>query len=229
MSSELPQSPCERVRQSTFFWGCAGAVLAIVLTVVAAMAHDIRWLLGIAWPFAMFAIWEFARTWFAKRVHIVAITGAGMILSGLLLGCLYRSLSPTETIPPVAKASQPPASSSMPSPGTISVYPDFLGTYTKYKDRLGAPKFLAVNSSGSPNHPTGGAAEAWTENSFVIWMQNPGIMCAFQTESGHHFKCTTGALHAHSNEPELWDEKYIKRSLHLRNNDYWPVEVLLIT
>jgi hypothetical protein len=40
--------------QSTLLWGCIGAFLAIVLTVVAAMMKDIRWLLFVAWPFAIF-------------------------------------------------------------------------------------------------------------------------------------------------------------------------------
>jgi hypothetical protein len=96
MSNGSFQSPYERVRQSTFFWGCAGSVLAIILTVVAAMSHDDRWLLLFAWPFAAFAIWEFARTWSISRNIIWSITFLGAVLSGLLLVWLYMSLAPIE-------------------------------------------------------------------------------------------------------------------------------------
>jgi hypothetical protein len=52
--------------QSTFLWGCICMVATIVFAVVAVMIHDVRWLLIFAWPFATFAVWEFARA-FSKR------------------------------------------------------------------------------------------------------------------------------------------------------------------
>jgi hypothetical protein len=39
------------------FWGSVGGFIAVVLTVIAAMKHDLRWLLIVAWPFATGALW----------------------------------------------------------------------------------------------------------------------------------------------------------------------------
>ena len=37
--------------ESGLLWGALGMAVAIVLVVVAAMVKDLRWLLGISWPF----------------------------------------------------------------------------------------------------------------------------------------------------------------------------------
>jgi hypothetical protein len=71
--------------QSTLFWGCVGAFLAIVLTVLAAMMHDVRWVLAFAWPFAAFAAWEFARTYFSRKIVIWTTTGIVALVSGFFL------------------------------------------------------------------------------------------------------------------------------------------------
>jgi hypothetical protein len=83
--------------QSTLFWGCAGAFLAIVLTVLAAMMKDIRWLLFFAWPFATFAAWEFARAISNRRMIVVGATGLTAAVTGAMLGWLYLGLAPYST------------------------------------------------------------------------------------------------------------------------------------
>lgn len=97
-------SALEHLRQSTFLWGCVGAFLAIILTVIAAMSHDIRWLLGFAWPFMTFAVWEFARTGLSNKKMIAGITVGGAILSIGALGWLYTSLAPSHEVKSIMPA-----------------------------------------------------------------------------------------------------------------------------
>ena len=82
--------------QSTFFWGCIAMVAAIVLAVVAAMIHDIRWVLIFAWPFAIFAAWEFARICSTKKSVVLSAAGIAIVITGVLLGWLYFALAPTK-------------------------------------------------------------------------------------------------------------------------------------
>jgi hypothetical protein len=78
----------------------------IVLAVVAAMIHDIRWILIFAWPFASFAGWEFARTCSINKALVLTVTIAATIFSAMLLGWLYVTLDPTKISvvqpPPIA-------------------------------------------------------------------------------------------------------------------------------
>lgn len=91
--------------QSTFFWGCGGAFLAIVVTVIATMLKDVRWLLIVAWPFGAFAVWEFARTWAWRKENLITIvTTSGTIIIGIGLAALYIWLSPEILASTVAKA-----------------------------------------------------------------------------------------------------------------------------
>ena len=57
MVDSNPSPSFYRAFQSTLLWGCIGTAVAVVLTVVAAMMRDIRWILIFAWPFASFAGW----------------------------------------------------------------------------------------------------------------------------------------------------------------------------
>jgi hypothetical protein len=95
-SVEEPSSQTRQVglHQSTLFWGCVGAVLTVVITVIAAMIKDIRWALFIAWPFAGFAVYEFAKTWVPGRIRKAIITVSGAAISGLALLGLYIALEP---------------------------------------------------------------------------------------------------------------------------------------
>jgi hypothetical protein len=96
VNSRSPHGP---FHQSTFFWGCAGAFITIVVTVVAAMVKDLRWLLVFAWPFAGLAIWEFSRTWSSPLITKWA-TGIGAVVAGVVLLALYVWIAPTtQSIP----------------------------------------------------------------------------------------------------------------------------------
>jgi hypothetical protein len=79
------------------FWGAAGTCITIVLTVVAAMTKDLRWLLILAWPFSGIAIWDAARAWSSARttrLTTARLTVTGLIISGLCLSGLYYWLTP---------------------------------------------------------------------------------------------------------------------------------------
>jgi hypothetical protein len=90
----MPENPLLPWYQSTLLWGCLAAVLTIVLTVMAAMLKDLRWLLALAWPFASIAVWETARTlgvrvWWARTWAVL-----GALLSGAALALIYQQLTP---------------------------------------------------------------------------------------------------------------------------------------
>src|SRR5271155_5827806 len=79
--------------QSTLLWGSVSAVIAIVLAVLAAALKDLRWLLFIAWPFAIIAVREFSRTRHSPKPRYWAVGGA--IISGIILLSLYHFLEPS--------------------------------------------------------------------------------------------------------------------------------------
>jgi hypothetical protein len=82
--------------QSTLLWGAGSLGAAIVLTVVAAMKHDIRWLLWIAIPLFVVAFWELVG--YLTRIRwarSVATAVAGLVITCLLVW-LYISLRPAE-------------------------------------------------------------------------------------------------------------------------------------
>jgi hypothetical protein len=87
-------APLQAALQSTLFWGCVAMAAAIVLAVVAAMIHDIRRVLIFAWPFAVFAVWEFARYFSNKKIVVRSTAGASVVIFGVLLGWLYSALAP---------------------------------------------------------------------------------------------------------------------------------------
>ena len=88
----MPEDTPNPWYQSTLLWGCIGAALTVIFTVLAAMLKDLRWLLALAWPFACVAIWEFVRT--LKARHIWTWTALGAILNGSALLLLYWRLTP---------------------------------------------------------------------------------------------------------------------------------------
>jgi hypothetical protein len=116
MARDSNLSGWERVRQSTFLWGCGSMVAAIVLMVVGTMTHDTRPWLIVAWPFAIFAVWEFART-ISKDSRVVCWCSAiGTVLTGCFLLWLYLFLTPTSSL--VAKTAE------------SHIFPDITLTFT---------------------------------------------------------------------------------------------------
>src|SRR5271155_5794442 len=94
-----------RWHQSTLFWGCASAVVAIVIAVIVAMIKGVRWLLIFAWPFAAAAAWEFARTC-GSPGQIKWIASSGSIFAATTFVALYFWLAPA-SLPPVTTESSP--------------------------------------------------------------------------------------------------------------------------
>jgi hypothetical protein len=106
--------------QSTLLWGALCMFATIVLTVVAVMIHDFRWILALAWPFAAVAIWEFGRIIFSRKIVAAYLTGTATIVSGLLLLWLYFALAPSAILdnppqPEQAKQVQPESPIQAPS------------------------------------------------------------------------------------------------------------------
>ena len=84
--------------QSTLLWASISIFAAIVLTVVAAMMKDLRWLLIIAWPFACLAAWEFGGYFPRLKARRKAVTlVVGVMAAVLLLGLDIKLPAPKET------------------------------------------------------------------------------------------------------------------------------------
>lgn len=106
--------------ESGLFWGCASLAGAIVLTVIAAMLKDLRWLLVIAWPLAGVSVWVAFRelrnqVW---RWFLFLALWAGTAIG---LWCLNSVLKPSikqpaeQAPPPTTTGSATPASDTHPS------------------------------------------------------------------------------------------------------------------
>lgn len=67
--------------ESNLFWGPVALGAGILLTVVAAMKHDLRWLLWLAWPSFVFAFWTVIKCVNPVRVRRIAI-GACVVVVG---------------------------------------------------------------------------------------------------------------------------------------------------
>jgi hypothetical protein len=83
--------------ESTLLWGASATAISLVLAVVAAMRHDLRWLLFIAWPFSCAAIWAIAKN-FNSTLTRRGLTVIGSILLACGLGWLYASLKPEPSV-----------------------------------------------------------------------------------------------------------------------------------
>lgn len=98
--------------QSTLLWGLLSLAGAIVLTVVAAMRHDIRWLLWFAWPLASWAIWEFLSYFNIRLKARLIIVSGGVVIFAIGIYGLYGWLSPehenrVQAVPVPAVSTQP--------------------------------------------------------------------------------------------------------------------------
>ena len=72
--------------ESNRVWGAGGISLAIVLTVVAAMKKDLRWMLALAWPFAMLAVWMVTVELNRKTPRVILRIIAAIVLALGLYG-----------------------------------------------------------------------------------------------------------------------------------------------
>jgi hypothetical protein len=83
--------------QSTLFWGAGSLGIAIVLTVIAAMEKDLRWLLFAAAPFFWFSLWEVIKS-IDNLLRRSVILGGSCVLIALGLLELFLYLSPKPVV-----------------------------------------------------------------------------------------------------------------------------------
>jgi hypothetical protein len=125
----MDDSRLQSALQSTLFWGSLCMFATIVLTVVAVMIHDFRWILGFAWPFAAVAVWEFARVVFTSRFVVLTTTGVATVISGAMLLWLYAALAPLEMPGYVAAETPSVTAPPTPSPAKIITSTSLLAGY----------------------------------------------------------------------------------------------------
>jgi hypothetical protein len=117
--AEKPTSEGVPWFESNLFWGPLGLASGIILTVVAAMKHDLRWLLWFAWPCFGVAIW-----WLAKRtreVFLVSIFGITLTGGGLLWLSHWLRPEQVSTVGPTPNSAAPaPEQVRVPQPLTQS-------------------------------------------------------------------------------------------------------------
>ena len=92
MDSEASKKPTIPWYESNLVWGPISLGVGILLTVVAAMKHDLRWLLWFALPCLLFASWSAAKyasrawlRWLIMGVCMLVLCG-GLYATGVWLG-----------------------------------------------------------------------------------------------------------------------------------------------
>lgn len=80
--------------ESTLLWGAFSAAAAIVITVVATMTKDLRWMLILAWPFFLATAWAGFKNLRSRRLQTILTS----VLSLVIAVCLYglARLHPSE-------------------------------------------------------------------------------------------------------------------------------------
>jgi hypothetical protein len=106
----LPSPAAPPFYETNLFLFGAGTTISVVLTVVAAMKHDLRWLLVLAWPFAMLAVLAGIRaTKKSLPFKIVTLCIGGVLAAVVLVGIgieLKPDLAPS---PSQVATTTPPA------------------------------------------------------------------------------------------------------------------------
>jgi hypothetical protein len=97
--------------ESNRVWGGGGICLAIVFTVVAAMKKDLRWMLILAWPFAVITLWTITAAFRYKTVRVLLTA----IIAILVAFGLYRLNVWLRPIPELSKLSLSIAPAKSPS------------------------------------------------------------------------------------------------------------------
>ncbi len=110
----VPPTPTgEPFYESNLFWGAIGLFFGIVLTVIAAMQKDLRWLLIVAWPFGCIAVFACARAISSGATRwILVIVGCFLIGGGLWE--LHTILKPSSES--IAKVPEHPTVQDPPKP-----------------------------------------------------------------------------------------------------------------
>ncbi len=77
-----PSTPPLPWYEGTLLWGSLGAAIAIILTVVAAMSKDLRWLLILAWPFSCLAVWAVLKVIPQRGLRWPLIIASSLLIAG---------------------------------------------------------------------------------------------------------------------------------------------------
>jgi hypothetical protein len=101
------------------FWGSLSLGIGIVLTVVAAMKHDIRWLLILAGPFFLLALWALVKQLKGYWTKIVIMAVGAIAISGGLY-CLNVWVSPPPILTDKTSAPNPPLPAAAPPANPMS-------------------------------------------------------------------------------------------------------------
>jgi hypothetical protein len=138
LSGSAPSSVSPPWYESNLFWGLVALGAGILLTVVAAMKHDLRWLLWLAWPCFVFASWTVIKR--VKRVWVrriaagacIVVVGAGLYGMGIWLR--------------ITEASTPDALFQA-QLNELEQLEDFVGTKdeSELREVFGLSKLLSVN------------------------------------------------------------------------------------
>jgi hypothetical protein len=170
--AEINHEPKGQFYQSPFFLGCGSAFITIIVTVIAAMTKDSRWLLVVAWPFAGATVWEFARTWGSPR-RIKSVASAGSGVAAIALVALYFWLAPEA--PPIPTAHEPANPTRFVQP-VLSLIPVERDAHISWPSPQTAPK---TNDGKSP---------------FALVVRNIGGSRALHLEARFFTSLTSSAL-----------------------------------
>src|SRR6266481_4429067 len=72
--------------ESNLLWGPVSLGAGILLAVVAAMKHDLRWLLCFAAPFFVFAAWSLLKRWLRRWWLVAVLVSCTLLICGSLYG-----------------------------------------------------------------------------------------------------------------------------------------------
>jgi hypothetical protein len=97
-SPDTEGQPRQPFYETNLFWGCFGAGLGIVVTVVAAMIRDLRWLLLIACPLFWVSIWAATKN-ISYMTTKVAVRISGWVIIAIALYALNVRLIPVTDQP----------------------------------------------------------------------------------------------------------------------------------
>lgn len=98
-----PGGGLRRALESPVIGLFAALFFAIVIGVVIAMRHDVRWLLIFAWPCAIAIVYETTRIFSTRSDWKCIIIGIFALISGVLLIWLYLILAPETEVPSKAE------------------------------------------------------------------------------------------------------------------------------
>jgi hypothetical protein len=132
--------------ESTLLWGAGSVFVAILLTVVAAMSKDVRWLLVFAWPLFGIAAWAVSRRLTTRQFwQWVATVGSSLIVAGLLIG-LDVKLKPVEIARAGPTISAPSPKTAPPERCDESIH----GLLVEYADKYPSERTGLLNGNLRP-------------------------------------------------------------------------------